>query len=341
VPYENGQRESTLRVGTRCRICGGASSNRLWEAREMMYGTRERFTYLECGTCGCLQLLDPPGDMSRFYPNDYHPFDASVAQRDNSLERAARRLRTAVVLRKGGIARLVAGWGRRSYWLEVLRGRANTSSRILDYGCGHGALMFRLRRYGFTQVFGYDPFLGVNRVEYGNGIVVDGKLGPSVAKSFDVVISNHAFEHLAEPDAALAEIDSVLAPGGTILIRTPVAASFAWENYRTDWVQLDAPRHQFVHTPSSLEILARDNGFRILSVDYDSTAWNLYASEQYRRDIPIRDPRSYASSVPASPNRGSSLFTLTELEEFERRAQELNRAGRGDQALFVLCRPGR
>ena len=303
----------------------------------MMFGTRERFTYLECGQCGCLQLLDPPQDMSRFYPDDYYTFEASQAPTDNFLESAARRLRTAAILREG-VPRRVAGWGRYSYWPEVLRGRASTRSRILDYGCGRGALMFRLRRYGFSRVFGYDPFLGVDEIDYGNGVVVHGTLTPSLGTSFDVVISNHAFEHLAEPDAALAEIEAVLAPGGTVLIRTPVVGTYAWQTYGADWVQLDAPRHLFVYTPAGLEVLAQRHGFRLLALEYDSTGWNLYASEQYRADIPIRDPRSYASSVPASPNHGSSLFTPAELAEFEQRAQELNRAGEGDQALFVLGR---
>jgi SAM-dependent methyltransferase len=306
----------------------------------MMLGTRERFTYLECCQCGCLQLRDPPQDISRFYPDDYHSFDASRAPTDNFLERAARRLRTAVILRDGKTSRLVAGWGRHSYWPEVLRGRANTRSRILDYGCGRGALMFRLRRYGFSRVFGYDPFLEVDKVDYGNGVVVHGTLSPLLGESFDIVISNHAFEHLAEPDAALAAIDALLAPGGNLLIRTPVAGSYAWQTYGTDWVQLDAPRHMFVFTRTGLEILAQRHSFRLLALEYDSTGWNLYASEQYRRDIPIRDPRSYASSVPASPNRERSLFTPAELAEFEQRARELNRTGSGDQALFVLGRVG-
>jgi SAM-dependent methyltransferase len=200
--------------------------------------------------------------------------------------------------------------------------------------------MFRLKRYGFSRVSGFDPFLGVDSVDYGRGIVVRGALSSTLAGSFEVVISNHAFEHFADPDAALSEMGSMLAPSGTLLIRTPVAGSYAWQAYREDWVQLDAPRHLFVYTPSGLEMLAQRHGFRVLELDYDSTGWNLYASEQYRRDVPLRDPRSYASSVPATPNPRSSLFTEEELQRFDRQAQELNSAGRGDQALFVLGRFG-
>jgi SAM-dependent methyltransferase len=193
-----------------------------------------------------------------------------------------------------------------------------------------------MRRNGFSRVFGYNPFLGVEKVDYGNGVVVDGVLPQGLDSSFDVVIVNHAFEHLAEPDTALAEIAALLSPDGTLFIRTPLADSYAWRTYRTNWVQLDAPRHMFVHTRASIEILAQNNGLRVVDVRCDSTGWNLCASEQLSRDIPIRDPRSYASSTPSSPNRGSSIFTAAEIAEFDERAQELNRIGEGDQALLIL-----
>jgi SAM-dependent methyltransferase len=194
-----------------------------------------------------------------------------------------------------------------------------------------------MRRNGFSSVFGYDSFLGVDELGYGNGIDVHGTRPPRDPDgSFDIVILNHSFEHVVEPGATLAEIAALLAPDGTLFIRTPLADSYAWRTYRTNWVQLDAPRHVFIHTRASMEILATSKGLRVTDVTCDSTAWNLYASEQLRRDIPIRDPRSFASSTPASPNRESPLFTASEISEFEKRAQALNRIDEGDQALLIL-----
>ena len=54
---------------TACGACGGISLDRL-RVREMMFGTREVFTYGECANCGSLTLLDPPEDLSRFYDHD-------------------------------------------------------------------------------------------------------------------------------------------------------------------------------------------------------------------------------------------------------------------------------
>ena len=55
----------------KCRICGNKEGNAPFEAREMMFGTRERFTYFECNSCGCLQIAEIPDDLARFYAADY------------------------------------------------------------------------------------------------------------------------------------------------------------------------------------------------------------------------------------------------------------------------------
>ncbi len=57
-----------------CRICGNREGNRTHQVREMMYGMDERFDYLECSACGCLQIAQVPEDLGRYYPADYWQF---------------------------------------------------------------------------------------------------------------------------------------------------------------------------------------------------------------------------------------------------------------------------
>jgi hypothetical protein len=54
-------------------------------------------------------------------------------------------------------------------------------------------------------------------------------------------------------------------------------------------------------------------------------------SEQYRKDIPLTDPRSAA--VP----KGGTLFSAAQREEYEIRTRALNRAMRGDALCAVMC----
>jgi len=77
-------------------------------------------------------------------------------------------------------------------------------------------------------------------------------------------------------------------------------------------------------------VLAKQAGWEILQVVYDSTAFQFWGSEQYQRDIPLLDPRSY------QVNPAASIFTRADIAAFESRARKLNEDGRGDQACFYL-----
>ena len=114
------------------------------------------------------------------------------------------------------------------------------------------------------------------------------------------------------------------------MLRIPVASSAAFATYGADWVQLDAPRHLYLYTAKSLEYLARAAGFALFKVVDDSSAFQFWASEQYRQDIALRDPRSYG----VNPTR--SMFTAQQIDAFTRHADELNASGQGDQAGFDL-----
>jgi hypothetical protein len=137
---------------------------------------------------------------------------------------------------------------------------------------------------------------------------------------------------MAEPGEVLRATAARLERAGTCLLRIPIVPSYAWETYGVDWAQLDAPRHLFVHSVESIKLLARDAGLRVLAVAHDGDAFQFYASEQYRRDIPLHDARSYAT------NPSGSIFAPAEIAEFERRAARLNREERGDQVAIVLGR---
>ena len=56
-----------------CEICGSGQSA-THHTREMMLGLGDRFDYSECLGCGRLRLLNPPPDLSRYYPADYYSF---------------------------------------------------------------------------------------------------------------------------------------------------------------------------------------------------------------------------------------------------------------------------
>ncbi len=77
-------------------------------------------------------------------------------------------------------------------------------------------------------------------------------------------------------------------------------------------------------------LLAEKAGFKLLRSEYDSEAFQFWASEQYVRKISLHDPVSYASE----PKK--SIFKPEDIRNFENSARELNQKRDGDQACFVF-----
>src|ERR1700712_3894904 len=64
---------------TNCKICNNDKGNKLYSVKEMQLGLRETFTYMECGNCGCMQLMDIPENLGKYYPNEnYYSFNLGL-----------------------------------------------------------------------------------------------------------------------------------------------------------------------------------------------------------------------------------------------------------------------
>jgi SAM-dependent methyltransferase len=311
-----------------CHICGNGEGNRTHSAREMMFGSRDEFHYLECGTCGCLQLLDVPADLGKYYPAGYYSFGPPVLGRGGRLRRSLRRRHYRWYTQgRGLIGWLIASWRETPYFYDWLRRTGvRPESAILDVGCGGGEFLLRLAAEGFSDLTGIDPYLQDDR-QLGFGLRLHRRCLSDCEGAYDLIVLNHSFEHMADPLGVLQSLHRLLRPGRFALIRTPVASSRAWQMYGTDWAQLDAPRHLFVHTVDSLHRLAGQAGLQLDDVFYDSNEFQFVASEKCRRGLALTDPA------------GDALFPPAERERFRRTAEQLNRSGEGDQAGFYLRRP--
>jgi hypothetical protein len=115
-----------------------------------------------------------------------------------------------------------------------------------------------------------------------------------------------------------------------IMIRIPVKTDYIWDMFGIKWGSLDAPRHFYLHTQKSMEIIAARNKFSIEKVLFDSGSYQFYSSEQIIRDIPLRSANSYYM------NKKSSLFSRSEIRGFVKKAEELNKNHQGDCACFYL-----
>ena len=311
-----------------CRICGNEKNNTPYKVREMLYGTKEEFDYFQCGECECLQILKYPDDISKYYPKDYMAYDLKT---DNFIKAFLNKKRDQSSLGYKNIIGdfLVKFFGMPTYTKRLNAAKVNYKSRIVDVGCGSGSLLYRLRNSGYKNIFGVDPFIEKD-IRYKNGLKIYKRGLFELDGKFDLIMMNHVFEHMEDQEKVLNEIHNLLKEGKYFLMCIPVVNSYSWKKYKTNWIGLDAPRHYYLHSVESLNVLADKCGFIIDKVEYDSLATQFWGSEQYAKGIGWYDENSYAV------NPSSSKFTKKEMKEFEKLTKELNEKGEGDRACFYL-----
>jgi 2-polyprenyl-3-methyl-5-hydroxy-6-metoxy-1,4-benzoquinol methylase len=99
-------------------------------------------------------------------------------------------------------------------------------SRILDVGCGEGALGAALKAAGAKFVAGVEcDRRAAERARAALDVLVEGSILhcplPFAAREFDYLIFADVLEHVADPDAALARCLPLLKPDGHVVISVP------------------------------------------------------------------------------------------------------------------------
>lgn len=315
-----------------CRVCTNQEKNRSFTVIEMMFGLKDAFEYFECNLCGCVQIATIPGDLSRYYPSNYYSF-----QRNSYVHRPLRILLKKQLIRYHIYKEATLLGKLFSYrfpkaedfysWVE--RAKLSFGGAVLDVGCGSGQLLLRFLKSGYTNLIGVDPFIEKD-IHYPGDVVIYKKALEDMSGTFDLIIFNHSLEHMPDQAAALKDALRLLRKGGCVLVRIPIAGTYAWRTYGANWIQLDAPRHLYLHTVTSIKKLAMQLGFERIDIEYDSNASQFWGSEQIQRGIPLRDQHSYAESP------STSIFSSKQIERWSELASKLNKQEDGDQASFFL-----
>jgi SAM-dependent methyltransferase len=100
------------------------------------------------------------------------------------------------------------------------------------------------------------------------------------AKSFDVVVLWHVFEHMSAPALVLKKIHGILKEDGLLIISVPNFGSLQSKLSRDKWFHLDLPRHLYHFTPSTLEFILKENGFRIIRRKHTSLEYSYFGMIQ-------------------------------------------------------------
>ena len=289
-----------------------------------MFGSREPFTYLDCADCGSLSIAAVPANLGDHYPPTYYSFARELKPRFGYL---ARRLAMRALISLPGSlhARLPAAYSR---WRGMAKAKVNLSTRILDVGCGNGALLKALERSGFKNLHGVDPFID-RSVSSPHITITKGELG-DLRGEYRFILLSHSLEHMPDPRAALREVARICSPGGHALIALPVV-NRSWRDLGPDWIALDPPRHLFIPTVSGLTALVDSiPGLSLRDVWFDTGTLEFYGSHLARKRVPLRDPGGRGDT------NAHAYFDKAQFAAWQRDAREYNKRGDAGTASFLI-----
>ncbi|MFZ1021743.1 MAG: class I SAM-dependent methyltransferase [Halobacteriota archaeon] len=200
--------------------------------------------------------------MKNFYPPDYYSFRKVKHHGHSNFAKVAleKKRDQYALFKKGFTGRLIKAVVAADSICSLMgNAQVRPDSRVLDVGCGAGALLDFLQDRGFTDLTGIDPYA---QKYLGSGVKILNKAIEDLGDDkFDVIIFRDSLEHILDQFAALRKTSALLNKNGVCLVRMPLKTEYIWDRYGTNWVQIDAPRHCVIHTIKSFDLLLKKNRF--------------------------------------------------------------------------------
>lgn len=107
---------------------------------------------------------------------------------------------------------------------QLIRNLTSTTDRILDVGCGTGALLRYLKQHGYTNLEGLEVSSRAVQVLGEHGIKMHHARLPDLPlpeKQFDVVIASQVLEHIIRRRKFLNGLQRILKPTGALILFVP------------------------------------------------------------------------------------------------------------------------
>jgi len=290
-----------------------------------MLASLDEFEYFECNFCGCLQIKYIPNNINRYYES-YYTKNKKIQpiSKFRKYLWGIRRIGYLSIFHK--LFKLISP-NSILEWCKVANIKKN--KKVLDVGCGNGDILYEFSKHGFNNLYGTDPLLPEETINRDNINYYKGNFKNLNWGSFDFIMMNHSFEHIEEPNQILEGVVKILKKDAILMLRIPIKNK-AFETYKENWYQLDAPRHFYLHTPKSVHLLAKKYNLKLLKTIYDSTFMQFIGSIEYSKNIYYNSPEAFRN------NPSKSIFDENEIEKYKKLANSYNKKKLGDQAAYFF-----
>jgi 2-polyprenyl-3-methyl-5-hydroxy-6-metoxy-1,4-benzoquinol methylase len=203
----------------------------------------------------------------------------------------------------------------------------------IDWGCGVGALVAALQRYGVVAV-GYDSDLAaieIGRQKWGTNIWLNTSDDVSRFRhEFDLLLLSHTLEHFAGIEEAMRRLLTVVRPGGWVFIEVPNSSAGLF----TD--EMDHESHLHFFSRQSLMLLLQRLGVRVLTCVSCGPSMGVAVGRDGSKELSGPVGRAalalrllYQRMVPRRRREAGHIETM--YDGFYERYQ------RGDDGLWLRC----
>jgi 2-polyprenyl-3-methyl-5-hydroxy-6-metoxy-1,4-benzoquinol methylase len=255
---------------TNCPVCSKTSFNS-WLESEDYFLTGEKFTIVQCSSCG-FRFTNPRPSTENL--GSYYQSTDYISHTDQ---------------KKGLFAAIYQNVRKYTLFSKYkLISRYKKSGQILDIGCATGQFLKYMQNKNWS-VTGIEP--DERTREYARKTqkieaFPEEKLNELPTSSFDVITLWHVLEHVSDLNTRMNQIKQLLKTDGVLVLALPNCDAFDAGFYGKYWAGYDLPRHLYHFTLSDVNKLAAAHGFRIDAVKpmkFDSFYVSLL-SEKYKNE---------------------------------------------------------
>ncbi|RME76270.1 MAG: class I SAM-dependent methyltransferase [Planctomycetota bacterium] len=253
------------------------------------------FSYYFCSFCDWEFLWPQLSDeeLVFYYPQeDYGPYQSPKKKEDSILKKwTLQAIYGYPGPKRPLFAPLLAKIFQKKYFFppHILKGKA------LEIGPGNGRLLSFLSQLGWEiEGVEWNPSVAAKLQKAGYKV----KAGTLEQQNypdqrFDLVVALHVVEHLRNPLAFFKEVSRILKPNGWLWIETPNRKAFGRKLCKSFWMGNDPPRHFFLFSPKSFQILSTLSNLQIYKIQSPTRPKYLLKSLEERFSLP---PRSLSRS---------------------------------------------
>lgn len=310
----------------KCKICENENDNTILSVNAMRLDNKRKYKYLKCNRCGCLQIMELPDDLEKYYNEGYYSYNNNQY---NPIKRGLIKKRNEASYSpdKTIMGRILEFVFPMKYDFRMRMDMINKYAidkkmPIVDIGCGSGHLVDMISDLGYENVSGCDPYISEDSIStQGNHLFKKDIF--ELKDKYQIIMMIHTLEHISNPIEVVERAGQLLDDLGTLIVEVPIIG-YAWEKYGTDWVQLDSPVHLFLNTDKSMRMICSKANMEMVEIAYKGTDYQFRGSELIRQGI-LNDKQTL-KMIDKYPEKKKYLCY----------AELLNEMKMSDTAIFVM-----